>query len=87
MTGTRRKGGRINLQEIVNPAQDSSKELLRPGLPEVLEEEMTDAIGVEKEERCPGRPGDRAGYSIRSPVMRVGKLELEIPHNRQISSL
>jgi len=52
-------------------------------LQEVLEQEMTDALGAEKGERSPGRLGYRCGYYRRGLVTRVGKLELRIPQDRQ----
>jgi hypothetical protein len=57
MTGNKYKGRRINLQEIFSAGKDSFKELLRQVLPEVLEQEMTDAIGAETGERSPRRLG------------------------------
>ena len=83
MTGNKCKGGRINLPEIFGANKDGLKELLREALQEVLEQEMTDAIGAEKNERSPGRLGYRSGYYSRSLVTRVGKLELRIPQDRQ----
>ena len=83
MTGNKCKGNRINLQEIFGADKDGLKELFREVLQEVLEQEMTDAIGAEKGERSPGRLGYRSGYYGRSLVTRVGKLELRIPQDRQ----
>jgi putative transposase len=83
MTGNNCKGNRINLQEIFGTDKDGLKELFREVLQEVLEQEMTDAIGAEKGERSPGRLGYRSGYYGRSLVTRVGKLELRIPQDRQ----
>ena len=83
MTQKKCTGRRINLQEIFGADKDSFKELLRTVLQEVLEQEMTEAIGAEKSERSPGRLGYRSGYYNRSLVTRVGKLELRIPQDRQ----
>ena len=49
---------------------------------EMLEAEMTDALGAEKGERTSGRRGYRAGYYPRTLVTRLGKLELRVPHDR-----
>jgi putative transposase len=49
---------------------------------EMLEAEMTDALGAEKSERTPARLGYRAGYYTRTLVTRVGKLELRVPQDR-----
>jgi transposase-like protein len=43
---------------------------------EMLEAEMTDALGAEKGERTAARLGYRSGYYSRTLVTRVGKFEL-----------
>ena len=49
---------------------------------EMLEAEMTDAVGAEKGERTGARLGYRSGYYTRTLVTRVGKLELRVPQDR-----
>ena len=49
---------------------------------EMLEAEMTDALGAEKGERTQARLGYRSGYYTRTLVTRVGKLELRVPQDR-----
>jgi putative transposase len=49
---------------------------------EILEAEMTEAVGSGKSERSAGRIGYRAGYYNRTLVTRVGKLELRVPQDR-----
>src|ERR671918_2771723 len=44
---------------------------------------MTDALGAEKGQRTESRLGYRAGYYTRTLVTRVGKLELQVPQDRQ----
>ena len=51
-------------------------------LQEVLEAEMTEALGAEKGERAVGRQGYRSGYYDRTLITRVGKLELRVPQDR-----
>jgi hypothetical protein len=51
-------------------------------LQEVLEAEMTEALGAEKGERASGRQGYRSGYYGRTLITRVGKLELRVPQDR-----
>jgi putative transposase len=58
---------------------DFLKEIVRATLQEVLEAEMTDALGAGKGERTEGRRGYRSGYYPRTLVTRVGKLELRVP--------
>jgi putative transposase len=61
---------------------DFLKEIVRATLQEVLEAEMTDALGAGKGERSEGRRGYRSGYYNRTLVTRVGKLELRVPQDR-----
>jgi len=55
---------------------------VRIALQEVLEAEMTEALGAEKGERASGRQGYRSGYYGRTLITRVGKLELRVPQDR-----
>jgi putative transposase len=56
--------------------------VLRAALQEVLEAEMTEAVGAAKGERTAGRLGYRSGYYGRTLITRVGKLELRVPQDR-----
>ena len=62
-------------------------EFLRPlvemVVQQLLEAEMSEALGAGKGERTEGRLGYRSGYYVRSLVSRVGKLELRVPQDRQ----
>jgi putative transposase len=61
---------------------DLMREIVRAAVSEILEVEMTEALGAERGERTEGRLGYRAGYYSRSLVTRVGKLELRVPRDR-----
>lgn len=63
--------------------REGLKELFRGVLQEVLEAEMTEAIGASKSERTEGRLGYRSGYYTRGLVTRLGKIELRVPQDRQ----
>jgi putative transposase len=67
---------------LVGSDQEFLRELIRTTLQEVLEAEMTDALGAAKSERTEGRHGYRSGYYGRSLITRVGRLELRIPQDR-----
>ena len=56
---------------------------MRESLHEVLEAEMTEAVGAGPGERSAGRTGYRAGYYSRGLVTRIGKLELRVPRDRE----
>ena len=62
--------------------QDFLRALVQAVLQELLEAEITEALGAAKGERTPHRLGYRAGYYGRTLVTRVGKLELRVPQDR-----
>lgn len=62
---------------------DLMREIVRAAVSEILEVEMTEALGAERGERSETRLGYRAGYYQRSLVTRVGKLELRVPRDRE----
>ena len=55
---------------------------MREALQDVLEAEMSEALGAGPGERTEGRRGYRAGYDNRGLVTRIGKLELRVPRDR-----
>lgn len=61
---------------------DFLKEIVRATVQEMLEAEMTDALGAAKGERTEARRGYRSGSCPRTLVTRVGKLELRVPQDR-----
>src|SRR4051795_12962969 len=69
-------------QERLKGNADGLREIVRAVLQEILEAEMTDALGAAKSERTAGRLGYRAGYYGRTLITRVGKLELLVPQDR-----
>jgi putative transposase len=62
---------------------DLMREIVRAAVTEILEVEMSEALGAERGERTEGRLGYRAGYYQRSLITRVGKLELRVPRDRE----
>jgi transposase-like protein len=63
--------------------QDLMRRLVERTVQEVLETEMTEALGAGKGERTAGRVGYRSGYYARGLVTRVGALELRVPQDRE----
>jgi putative transposase len=57
--------------------------LVEAVLQQVLEAEMTEALGASKSERTAGRVGYRSGSYSRSLITRVGTIELRVPQDRQ----
>ena len=82
MTKKEHRAERIDLKALLGGDRDFLRELIRTTLQEVLEAEMTDALGAAKSERTEGRNGYRSGYYGRSLITRVGKLELRVPQDR-----
>ncbi len=82
MTKTEAKPVAEMRQRAIFEEPDGLRELVRTVLQEVLEAEMTEALGAEKGERAAGRLGYRSGYYARTLITRVGKLELRVPQDR-----
>src|SRR5690349_24866965 len=70
-------------KELLRGDPDGLREVVRAVLQEVLEAEMTDALGAGKGERSAGRLGYRSGHYGRTLITRVGKLELSGPGTRR----
>ena len=83
MTRTESKLAVAAAQELLKGNADGLREIVRTVLQEILEAEMTDALGAAKSERTTGRLGYRAGYYGRTLITRVGKLELRVPQDRE----
>jgi len=62
--------------------RDALREIVQDLLQELLEGEMTEALGASKSERSDGRIGYRSGHYNRTLITRVGKLELRVPQDR-----
>jgi len=82
MTVARAKLSVAAAKELLKGSPDGLREVVRAVLQEVLEAEMTDALGAAKGERSAGRLGYRSGHYGRTLITRVGKLELRVPQDR-----
>src|SRR5580704_10052123 len=74
MTKRQGKSGTIDVKALLAEDEEFLRALVRTALQEVLEAEMTEALGAEK--------GYRSGYYGRTLITRVGKLELRVPQDR-----
>jgi len=83
MTPKKNSAAKNSLKELMSEDQDLLRSLMRQALEQVLEGEMSEALGAVKSERSEGRLGYRSGYYGRSLITRVGKLELRVPQDRQ----
>jgi putative transposase len=71
-----------DVKALLAADQDFLRPVVQAVLQELLEAEMT-ALGAEQGARPPARLGHRSGYSGRTLVTRVGKLERRVPQDRQ----
>jgi putative transposase len=71
------------IKELMAEQEDFLRPMIGLVVQEVLEAEMSEALGAQKGEHTEGRMGYRSGYYVRSLVTRVGKLELRVPQDRQ----
>src|SRR3954469_18290975 len=62
------------VKDVIGAQPDGLREVVRAVMQEMLEAEMTDALGAEKGERTPARLGYRAGYYTRTLVTRSASL-------------
>ena len=62
------------IKSLLSADKDFLKPIVRAVLQEVLETEMTEALGAAKGERVEGRLGYRSGYYPRSLTTRIGKI-------------
>jgi transposase-like protein len=65
------KSGTIDVKALVLEDEEFLRTLVRSALQEVLEAEMTEALGAEKGERAAGRQGYRSGYYGRTIRLMV----------------
>src|SRR5436305_4309671 len=82
MTKRQGKSGTIDVKAVLAEDEEFLRAMERTAQQEVLEAEMTEALGAEKGERTAGRQGYRSGYYGRTLITRVGKLELRVPQDR-----
>ena len=82
-TRTKRSAKSSRIEALLGDDRELFKGLLKESLQEVLEAEMTEAVGAGPGERTTDRVGYRSGYYSRGLVTRIGKLELRVPRDRE----
>lgn len=82
MTETKHSRRLADVKALLVQEPDMMKALLKEVLQEVLDSEMTEFLGADRNERSVGRNGYRSGYYNRGLVTRIGKLELRVPRDR-----
>jgi putative transposase len=82
MTAPEDRRGTAAWKELLGEDRDLLSELIHTVVGEMLEAEMTEAVGAERGEREESRLGYRSGYYTRTLITRVGKLERQVPRDR-----
>ena len=82
-TRTKRPAKPRQIEALIGSDRVLLKGLMKEALQEVLEAEMTEALGAGPGERTADRVGYRSGYYSRGLVTRIGKLELRVPRDRE----
>ena len=82
MTRNENKPSLAAVKELMGANHDILREIVQGLLQEMLEGEMTEALGAGKSERSDARVGYRSGHYNRTLITRVGKLELRVPQDR-----
>jgi putative transposase len=70
------------VKDLMSTNPDALRKIVQDLLQEMLEGEMTEALGAGKSVRSDGRVGYRSGHYNRTLITRVGKLELRVPQDR-----
>src|SRR5215467_1048120 len=68
---------------LMSEEKELLKNAVQEMVQEILEAEMEETVGARKSERTSERSGYRSGYYTRGLVTRFGKLELQVPQDRQ----
>jgi len=82
MTEKKHSSRLAEVKALLADDQGLMKALVKDVLQEVLDVEMTELLGADRNERNLGRTGYRSGYYSRGLVTRIGKLELRVPRDR-----
>lgn len=82
-TRKKRTAKSIAVETLIEEDRDLLKGLMKEALEEILEGEMSQALGAERGVRSLERLGYRSGYYHRGLVTRIGKLELRVPRDRE----
>ena len=82
MTDKKSRPEVIDVKAVLAGDDAFIRTVVRTAVQEVLEAEMTEAVGAGKGERTVNRVGYRSGYYGRTLITRVGKLELRVPQDR-----
>ena len=81
-TRSKRSAKSSGIEAVIGQDGEMLRRLMQEAFQQVLEAEMTEAVGAAPGERTAGRLGYRAGYYNRGLVTRIGKLELRVPRDR-----
>lgn len=83
MTRKKRTLSTASEKALLAQSEDFLRPLVQTLVQEALEAQMTEALQAAKGERTRNRLGYRSGHYPRSLVTRVGRIELQVPQDRQ----
>ena len=81
MTKKQGEFGTIDVKAVMAEDEEFLRALVRTALQEVLEAEMSEALGAEKSERTVGRQGYRSGYYGRTLISHTNSRSREVRDN------
>jgi len=76
-------GTAVKLKTLLGSDESFLRSMVERLVQEALEAEMEETLGAAKGERSAERRGYRSGHYTRGLITRVGKLELQVPQDRQ----
>lgn len=82
MTRSENKPSIAAVKDLMSANPDALRKIVQDLVQDMLEGEMTEALGASKSVRSDGRVGYRSGHYNRTLITRVGKLELRVPQDR-----
>jgi transposase-like protein len=85
MTEKKHSSRLAEVKALLANEPDVMKVLVKEALQEVLDAEMTEFLGADRNERSAERMGYRSGYYSRGLVTRIGTLELRVPRIAAVS--
>ena len=74
---------RVDWKESIAGQEGFLRPLIATIVQQGLDAEMDETVGAGEGERTPNRQGSRSGYYGRTPITRVGTLELRVPQDGQ----
>ena len=79
----KKRTAQIEIDQALAQQEDFLRPLIQKLVQETLEAQMSELLQAERSERTAGRLGYRSGHYPRTLMTRIGKIELQVPQDRQ----